>query len=57
MDKNLKENGTELYLRHNVGKSVIAERFSRTLKNKIKKYMTATTKDVYIDELQQINRK
>ena len=57
MDKNVKENGTELYLRHNVGKSVIAERFSRTLKNKIEKYMTATTKDVYIDELQQINRK
>ena len=53
MDKNLKENGTELYLTHNVGKSVIVERFSRTLENKINKYMTATAKDVYIDELKK----
>ena len=57
MDKNLKENSTELYLTHNVGKSVIVERFSLTLENKINKYMTATAKDVYIDELQEINRK
>ena len=57
MDKNLKENGTELYLTHNVGKSVIAERFSRTLKNEINKYMTATAKDVYIGEHQKIYRK
>ena len=56
MDKNLKENGTELYLTHNGGKSVIVERFSQTVKNKISKYMTATAKDVYIDELQEINR-
>ena len=47
MDKNLKGNGTELYLTHNVGKPVIAERFSRTLKNKINKYMTATAR-IYI---------
>ena len=57
MGKNLNENGTELYLTHNVGKSVIAEGFSRTLKNKINKYMTATAKYVYIDELEEINRK
>ena len=57
MDKNLKENGTELYLTHNVGKSVIAERFSRTLKTKISKYMTTTAKNVYIDKLQEINKK
>ena len=30
MDKNLKGNGIELYLTHNVGKSVITGRFSRT---------------------------
>ena len=30
-----------MYLIHNEGKSVIAERFIRTLKNKIYKYMTA----------------
>ena len=57
MDKNLKENSTELYLTYNVGKPVIAEKFSRTLKNKINKYMRATAKDVYIGELQEINRK
>ena len=57
MDRNLKENGTELYLTPNVGKSIIAERFSRTFKNKINKYMTATAKDVYSDEIQEINRK
>ena len=57
MDKNFKENGTELYLTHNVDKSVIAKRFSRILKNKIKKYMTATAKNVYIDNFQEINKK
>ena len=35
MNKNLKRNDIELYLTHNVGKLVIAERFSRTLKDKI----------------------
>ena len=34
---------------HNEGKSVVAERFIRTLKNKICKYMTS--KNVYIDKL------
>ena len=51
MDKNLKENDIELYLTHNVDKSVISERFSRTSRNKINKYMTATAKNVYIDEI------
>ena len=51
MDKNLKENDIELYLTHNVDKSVISERFSRTLRNKINKYMTDTAKNVYIDEI------
>ena len=37
MDKNLKRNGTELYLTHNFGKSMISERFSRTLKSNINK--------------------
>ena len=35
-----KKNDTEMYSTHNEGKSVIAERFTRTLKNKIYKYMT-----------------
>ena len=29
-----------MYSVHNIGKSVVAERFVRTLKNKICKYMT-----------------
>ena len=40
----LKDNDTEMYSIHNEGKSVVAERFIRTLKNKIYKYMTAISK-------------
>ena len=36
---------------HNEGKSVVAERFIRTLKNKIYKYMTEISKNVYVDKL------
>ena len=36
---------------HNEGKSVVAERVIRTLKTKIYKYMTAISKNVYIDKL------
>ena len=39
---------------HNEGKSVVAERFIRTLKNKIDKYMTSISKNVYIDKLDGI---
>ena len=34
--------------------SKFAERFMKTLKNKIYKYMTAITKNVYIDKLDDI---
>ena len=37
----LKINNIEMYSTYNEGKSVVAERFIRTLKNKIFKYMTA----------------
>ena len=40
-EKWLKNNDIEMYSIHNEGKSVAAERFIRTLKNKIYKYMTA----------------
>ena len=50
----LKDNDTEMYSIHNEGKSVIAERFIRTLKNKIYKYMTSISKNVYIDKLDDI---
>ena len=43
-----------MYLIHNEGKSVVAERFIRTLKNKIYKHMTAISKNVYIDKLHDI---
>ena len=36
----LKDNDIEMYSIHNEGKSVVAERFIRTLKTKIYKYMT-----------------
>ena len=39
---------------HNEGKSVVAERFIRTLKNKIYKYMTSISKNVYIDKVDDI---
>ena len=43
-----------MYSIHNEGKSVVAERFIRTLKNKIYKYMTAISKNVYIDKLDDV---
>ena len=33
------------------GKSVVAERFIKTLKNKFYKFMTSTSKIMYIDKL------
>ena len=39
------------------GRSVVAERFIRTLKNKIFKYMTAISKNVYFDVLDDIVNK
>ena len=50
----LKDNDFEMYLIHNEGKSVVAERFIRTLKIKIYKYMTLVLKNVYIDKLDDI---
>ena len=42
---------------YNEGKSVVAERFIRTLKNKIFKHMTTISKNVYIDVLNDIVNK
>ena len=47
-------NDIEMYSAHNEGKSVATERFIRTLKNKIYKHMTAVSKNVYIDKLDDI---
>ena len=49
-----KGNNIEMYSIHNEEKSVIAERFIRILKNKIYKYMTSVSKNVYIDKLDVI---
>ena len=48
----LKENNIEFI--HNEGKSVVAERFIRTLKTKIYKYLTSISKNLYIDKLDDI---
>ena len=43
-----------MYSTHNEGKSVVVERFIRTLKNKIYKYMTSISKNAYIEKLDNI---
>ena len=50
----LRDNDIVMYSKHNEGKSVVAERFIKTLKSKIYKYMTSISKDVYIDKLDNI---
>ena len=50
----MKDNNIEIYSTHNEGKSVIAESFVRTLENKIYKHMTAISKHVYFDVLNDI---
>ena len=50
----LEKNDTEMYSTHNEEKSVLAEQFIITLKNKIYKYMTSILKVVYIDKLDDI---
>ena len=50
----LKVNNIETYSTYNEGKSVVAERFIRTLKNKIIKHITAISKNVYFDVLNDI---
>ena len=53
----LKINNTEMYLTYNEWKSVVAERFIRTLKNKIFKHMTAISKNIYLDVLDDVVNK
>ena len=43
-----------MYSTNNEGKSVVAERFIRTLKSKIYKHTTSISKNVYIDKLDDI---
>ena len=53
-EKWLKDNDIDMYSIYDEGKSVVAERFIRTLKTKIYKYMTSVSKNVYIDKLDDI---
>ena len=53
----LEKKGIEMYSTHNEGKSVIAEKFIRTLKNKIYIYMILALKNVSIDKLKDIVNK
>ena len=46
-----------MYSIHNEGKSVVAERFMKTLKTEIYKYMTLISKDLYINKLDDIINK
>ena len=50
----LRDNDIVMYSTYNEGKSVVAERFIRTLKSKIYKYMTSISKNVYIGKLDDI---
>ena len=53
----LEKNAIEMYSTRNEGKSVVAERFIRTLKSKIYEYMTSVSKNVNIDKLDDIVNK
>ena len=46
-----------MYSTHNEGKSFVAERFIKTLNNKIYKYMTSISKNVHIDKLDDMVKK
>ena len=50
----LSDNDIIMYSTYNEGKSVVAERFIRTLKNKLYKDMTATSENVYYDVLDDV---
>ena len=50
----LKINNIEMYSTYNEGKSVVSERFIRTLNNKLFKHMTTISKNVYTDLLNDI---
>ena len=56
-EKWLSGNDIIMYSTYNEGKSVVAERFIRTLKNKLYKHMTATGKNVYYDVLDDVVNK
>ena len=54
LSRKIINNDIEMYSIHNEGKSVVAERFIRILKNKIYKYTISISKNVYIDKFHDI---
>ena len=54
MNSFLQNNDVEMNSTHDEEKFVITERFNKTLKNKIYNYMTSVSKNVYIDQLDDI---
>ena len=53
----LKINNTVMYSTYNEGKYVVTEKFIRTLKSKIFNHMTAVSKNVYFDVLDNVANK
>ena len=53
----LEDNGIKMRSTHNERKSVLVERFIRTLKNKTYKYITSILRNLYIDNLADIVNK
>ena len=53
----LSDNDIIMYSTYNEGKSVVAERFIRTLKTKLYKHVTAIGKNVYYDVLEDVVNK
>ena len=53
----LSDNNIIMYSMYNEGKSVVAERFIRTLKSKLYRHMTAIGKNVYYDVLDDVVNK
>ena len=49
------KNNIEMHLTYKEGKSIVAERFIRTLKNKVYKYLTSIFKKMCIDQLDITN--
>ena len=57
MESWLQDNDTEMYSTQNEGKFVVAERFIKSLINKIYKYMISVSKNVYINKLDDMVNK
>ena len=49
----LQDNDIEMHSTHNEEKSVVAEKFVRTLKNKIYRYMTSISNNLYTGKLDE----